>query len=302
MGLVGCGRLAERAYVHAVQRAEGVRLTAVADPVAARCERVAPGVRHFASAADLLAARAADILVLATPADAHVEDARRASEVGMPTLVEKPPARNGDEAAMLAALDPPPWIGFNRRFEDRIARLREATRDTSALDLSLRLTVRAGSWDAYDVRDPVLLDLGPHLVDLALWLSRRRPERVAARVEDNAASIRLELNGGGSALLGVAAGRRHREQFDVRTDRGRARYRAGGFVRSLRAKNPLIPSLTRQLESFARAARGYEEPVLATAAQGFAVMRILDAVRASSELGETLIGVDVSADARNLRA
>src|SRR5947207_8154917 len=68
LGLVGCGRLAERGYVPAAELADGVRLAAVADPVAERCERVAPGLPRFASAAELLNAHAADLVVLATPA------------------------------------------------------------------------------------------------------------------------------------------------------------------------------------------------------------------------------------------
>ena len=44
LGLIGCGRLAERGYLPALARARGVRLAAVADTVQERGARLAPGV------------------------------------------------------------------------------------------------------------------------------------------------------------------------------------------------------------------------------------------------------------------
>ena len=115
LGLVGCGRLAERGYAPALARAAGVRLAAVADPVRTRCEAVGPGVPAFPSAGELLDARAADVLVLATPAASHLPDSRLAAAAGVPTLVEKPPAPTLQETTELAALDPPPWLALGLR-------------------------------------------------------------------------------------------------------------------------------------------------------------------------------------------
>ena len=55
LGLARCGRLAVRGYVPAFAQVPGMRLVAVADPVVERCERAAPGVPAFASAAELIA-------------------------------------------------------------------------------------------------------------------------------------------------------------------------------------------------------------------------------------------------------
>jgi len=117
LGLIGCGLVAERGYIPALRRAHGVQLVAVADPVAARCAEVAPGVAAFASAGDMLEAGVADALVLATPAHAHVDDAVTAATAGVPVLVEKPPAPTASDAERLVALDPQPFVGLNRRFE-----------------------------------------------------------------------------------------------------------------------------------------------------------------------------------------
>ena len=126
LGLVGCGRVAQRGYVAAARRAAGVRLVAVADLDRSRCEAAAPGVRAYDGARALIAAGDVDALVLATPASAHLADARVAAEASLPTLVEKPPGIDASEAAALAALDPAPWISFNRRFEPALTQLRAA--------------------------------------------------------------------------------------------------------------------------------------------------------------------------------
>src|SRR5687768_16265975 len=105
--------LAERGYLPAIERASGVRLAAVADRVPSRCAELAPGVPAYPSASELLAAAEVDGLVVATPAAAHLEDARAAAAAGIPTLVEKPPAANAGEAAALAEVRPLPRVGFN---------------------------------------------------------------------------------------------------------------------------------------------------------------------------------------------
>jgi predicted dehydrogenase len=287
LGLIGCGRLAERGYVPAAQRAEGVRLAAVADPAPGRCTQAAPGIPSFASAADLLEAGAADLLVLATPAAAHLDDASLAAAAGVPVLVEKPPAPTEREAAELAGLDPPPWIGFNRRFEPDLIRLRGELSAATSVELSLRFSARRSSWRPYDVRDGVLLDLGPHLVDLAFWLSRGRPEHVEGRIEEQRASLVIELaDRRGVARIECVGNRPYHERIVARSSGRTASFERGGLLRGARAllrpsaESPLVPSLARQLESFARAVRGGAEPELATAADGLAVMRTLEAAGA----------------------
>ncbi|HEX6662949.1 MAG TPA: Gfo/Idh/MocA family oxidoreductase [Gaiellaceae bacterium] len=288
VGLVGCGRIAERGYAPAFARAEGVELAAVADPVRERCERVAPGAPSFRSAAELLAAGAADALVLATPAAAHLRDARLAAEACVPVLIEKPPASSVDEAAELAALDPSPRIGFNRRFEPACTVLRDAGRRASQLELSFDLRARKRSWRPYDVDDDVLLDLGPHLVDLAIWISGTDVELVDAYLDGDRAALELKLGERGVARISCGEGP-YRERLEVRAgqktlarnERGGLRAAAGAIV--LRRESPLVPSLAAQLESFARAVAGGGEPDLATAADGLRVMRVLTTARQLAE-------------------
>jgi predicted dehydrogenase len=290
LGLVGCGRLAERGYVPAAAAARDVRLVAVADPVAERRAGAAPGVPGFEGAATLLQATAADALVVATPVESHLADARLAAAAGIPSLVEKPPARDAEEARELARLDPAPRFGFNRRFDPAVEALAGRLPREGPLELRLELRYRRRTWRAYEERADALLDLGPHLVDLARVLSGAEPERVRAEAGPDAATVELDLGARGHALLRCSCASLWSELVEARAAGALVgRSRRGGLVRGLvgraRGARPgagLVPTLVRQLEAFAAAVRGRPAPELATAADAVAVMAVLDAARASA--------------------
>ena len=310
IGLVGCGRLAEIGYLPALRAARGVALEAVAEPEPARRARVAAlagRVPEFADAAALLAGAEVDGLVLATPAPAHVPDARAAAAAGVAVLVEKPPAVDGRVAAELAALTPAPWIGFNRRFDPGITALRSALGSAlgsappadGEVELLLELAYRRPGWGAHTVNDDALLDLGPHLIDLARWLTRSEVSAVShAALSPERAAFDLVL-GRGRARIHCATDRPHHELVEVRDRHGTVlgRHRRGGLLAALggrlvprRGPHPLVASLVGQLEAFGRAVRGASEPALGGAADGVSVMRTVDTVRLAYSAGSDLTG------------
>lgn len=292
LGLVGCGRLAERAYVEAIRRARGVRLAALADPEEARRERLANGLPTYSDAPALVAAGAAEAIVVITPAGAHPEAARSASAAGMPVLIEKPPARNADEAAAIVGLEPAPSFSFNRRFEPGMARMRERIPASGELELTIALHHEGGSWPSYQVSDDALLNLGPHLIDLARWLTRSEVRQVRA-LELSSTVARLELSlGRGRALISCSTAARPEDLVQVRQGRVRltrsGRSRPRRVLRRLRhplGAGTLVRSLARQLEAFAGRPRGEPATTPGTAEDGEAVMRAIDAARDSSGSG-----------------
>ncbi|MDN5857304.1 MAG: Gfo/Idh/MocA family oxidoreductase [Pseudonocardia sp.] len=304
IGLVGAGRLAEAGYVPAARAAAGVRLVALAEPDPARRAFVAAaagGVPGYPDAGSLLAAGGVDAVVLATPAAAHLADAEAAAAAGVPVLVEKPPAADLAGATALAALDPPPWIGFNRRFEAGMAKLRAAVPPGTPVGLILDLAYRRRSWGAHAVADEALLDLGPHLVDLARWITGAEvTDVVRAAVSRERAEFDLVL-GAARARIRCAADRPYRERVEVRHRRGDliARRVKGGPVAAVRDRlapgpHPLVASLTAQLEALAASVRtGAPDPLLGTAADGIAVMATLDAVRACAAGGRDVMELKV---------
>jgi predicted dehydrogenase len=290
IGLVGCGRVSERAWVPALRQSEVARLVAVADSDLERCALVAPSVPAFGSAAALVADRRPDALIVATPPGEHLESARAAAEAGLPCLVEKPPAADLLSARALAALEPAPWIGFNRRFEPALERIRRDLPPAGRLTLALELVYSRAAWRAIDGSVSALLDIGVHLVDLARWLTGGTVGGVrATRVEELGAELDLELDRG-TASISCRLDRPYRERVEIRDREGRTlgRYDTGGRIRAAAARlrrgggHLLVPSLARELEAFAAAARGDPPPSLATAADGVAAMEAIDAARAAA--------------------
>jgi predicted dehydrogenase len=287
IGLVGTGRLAEVGYLPAAAAARDVVLAAVAEPDPERRHRVAGGLPAFPDAAALLAGADVDALVLATPAHAHLDDARAGVAAGIPLLVEKPPAPDRAGAAALAALEPAPYVAFNRRFDPAIAALRRATAGDAEVAVIVEISYRRGGWGAHAVADDALLDLGPHLVDLARWITGADVTRVRrAGVAPERAAFDLEL-GAARARIRCATDRPHHERVEVRHRDGTlvGRHRAGGPLGNVLGRlrpgpHPLVASLTAELEAFARTVRGDPDPVLGRAADGVAVMAVLDEVRA----------------------
>jgi myo-inositol 2-dehydrogenase/D-chiro-inositol 1-dehydrogenase len=279
--------------VPAFRRAAGVRLVAAADVDPARPAALVPEVPAYDSMAALVTAGGVDGVVIATPTRSHLADAAVAAAAGLPALVEKPPGVDASEAAGFAALRPPPWIGLNRRFEPELARLREQLAAQPPAELVLAMQARRQAWGAYDARDDALLDLAPHLLDLARWLTRGEILQVrAGGLGPQRAVFELTLSRS-RATVHCATDRVYTERVEARDDRRRvvARYRRGGLVRAVLdrlhapAESPLIATLTRQLEAFGRAVRGGDGAPLATPADGLAVMSAVDAVRRSAAGG-----------------
>jgi len=300
LGIVGCGRIVERGYLPALQDLPGVTLSGVADPDLDRARLLARngGSTAYGSAADLIAAGRLDAVVVATPADRHLEVATQVAAAGLPSLVEKPPATDLDGTLALGALVPKPAIAFNRRFLQG-AQLRSLLPPTGWLELELEMRFRRDGWGAHVSRDEALLDAGTHLIDLAIFLAASEPIAVrGAVVESDLATLELEL-GRGRARIRCATDRAYAERVEVRdragqllgasrTNRLRAR------VERLRGGlDPLVLSLRRQIERFAARVDGEEHGELAGAADGIATMAVVEAARGSAGLGGAEVTVAV---------
>jgi len=254
----------------------------VADPDPERRSLLArDGVAAHASVEDLLEAGGVEAVVIASPPEAHEHATQAAAAAGVTTLVEKPPAPDAEGAARIAALNPMPWVGFNRRFALG-ANCAGLLPDGGTIDLELRY--RRFSWAPVSVRDPALTDLAPHLVDLALRAGVGAPHAVSAS-SARQDRVEIELEGGaGTARIRCACDRMYRESLAMRDADGRLveRRRVGGIVRGLAARvgsgpHPLVASLAAQLDELALAARGETPATLASATEGAAVMRVIAA-------------------------
>lgn len=302
LGIAGCGRIAERGHIPAAITSPSVELRAVCDPHPGRVAHAA-GLAGcaipYTDPAEMIEAGGIDGLLVVAPARHHLEVARLAAEAGIPSLVEKPPAPDLAGARALAALDPAPAIGFNRRFLQG-AELAGAVPASGWLELDLELRFRRSGWGAHESRDEAILDAGVHLIDLAAYLANAPAIAVrAAEVGPERACLELELTRGRARIL-CALDRSYSERVEVRDRSGttiaRSRIgRLGAAAGRLRgAPDPLVASLAGQLERFAARLRGEDAGPLADAAAGVSAMAVIEAARRSHQLDGAEVTVDVA--------
>src|ERR1035437_843402 len=129
-----------------------------------------------------------DGLVIATTTESHPDLVRRAVNIGLPTLVEKPialePAEIVELAEELDAYDTPVMVAFQRRYDAGYQRLRQHVLDGDVGTLRL---VRANGHDHHPlnldyipVSGGVWRDLMVHDFDIIPWVTGERVVRVHA--------------------------------------------------------------------------------------------------------------------------
>ena len=160
-----------------------VEVAAIADPspeMAAEAAKLAPGAALVATLDDLLDA-GADGVVIATPSALHAEQSIRALKRGAAVFCQKPLGRTAAEVSQVVeaarAADRLLAVDLSYRFTEGMGRIRELVR---AGELGRVYAVDLVFHNAYGpdkpwFYDPALsgggcvMDLGVHLVDLALW-------------------------------------------------------------------------------------------------------------------------------------
>ncbi len=129
------------------------------------------GIERLASEAEAIAK--AELVIVATPVEAHAGSVARALASGRQVLVEKPVCARGDEALSLALRARPEarlFVGHSERFNPVVRALARLLRRDPALTIEL---TRVGPSNGRPAASPgVLLNLGVHDLDLAAYLGR----------------------------------------------------------------------------------------------------------------------------------
>lgn len=190
-GIVGFGAVAENAHLPAFEKAEGLSLVAVADPV-----RKSDRLRSYPGFDEMLAAETLDFVVICTPPSTHAPLARKALARGLKVLVEKP------------LLEPVPGVSvvhnwayapiWRKAFE-----LAEDVRHAELHVLRTKPSVSAlpGDWrkDLSVAGGGILVDHGWHALYLLRRLLPGRPSVESVRLErgasgaDEEADVRLRF-------------------------------------------------------------------------------------------------------------
>jgi len=223
IGLLGCGWIG-RLRLGALVKAGAARIAALADPVPAQRRAAAdeaPDATIVAGLEELLALEL-DGVVIATPSALHAEQATAALERGLAVFCQKPLARTAIETrqVLAAARRANRLLGvdFSYRYTAGMQRIVELLRageigPVYAADLVFHNAYGPDKPWFYDRElsgGGCVMDLGIHLVDLALWtlgdppvdqVSSRlfaggEPLRAPARAVEDFATAQLDLADG----------------------------------------------------------------------------------------------------------
>jgi scyllo-inositol 2-dehydrogenase (NADP+) len=194
VGLIGFG-VAGRAFhapiIHAVS---GLRLAAILERHGSASGAIYPDARIVRSIDELLAIESIRLVVIATPNDSHFPYAKQCLEAGRDVVVDKPFTNSLKEAQELVALAEKLGrlitVYQDRRWDGDFQTVREIVAGGELGRLvrfecyydRYRPARRPGAWrEKPGPGSGILFDLGPHLIDQALFLLGA-PEFVEADV------------------------------------------------------------------------------------------------------------------------
>jgi len=221
VGLIGfgvAGRFFHAPVIHAVS---GLRLAAVLQRSGTAAAESYPEAKVVRSMEELLAIRTIELIVIATPNDTHFAYARQALEAGRDVVVDKPFTTTLEEAETLVALAEKLGrlitVYQDRRWDGTFQTVRQIVASGELGRLvryecyydRYRPQLRPGAWrEQPGPGSGILFDLGPHLIDQALFLFGP-PEFVEADVRterdhcltDDAFDILLHYPNGFRAVL-----------------------------------------------------------------------------------------------------
>lgn len=211
LGVAGLGWLGESLIKDAV-RSPDFRVVAVQDVVADRADDIASRYAvawSGQSFEDLLSRSEVEALLISTPNHLHAEQAQQALRAGKHVLVQKPLALASADARLTLQVagetDRLLFVDYTYRFLETMRPLREVSGGVRSIRAAFHNIYGPGAdkpwfFNPATSGGGALIDLGVHLIDLALWLAR--PTAVvleAARLSreapvEHAADLRLRLD------------------------------------------------------------------------------------------------------------
>jgi scyllo-inositol 2-dehydrogenase (NADP+) len=180
LGYGFAGRIFHSPFIYAVP---GLELAAIVQRHGDNAATDYPNTRILRSVEEAFADPAIDLIVVATPNDAHFELAKAALLAGKHVVIDKPFTATSAEARELITLATQQGKVLapfhNRRFDGDFVTLRKLAAEGTLGRITLvdshfdryRPIQRVGTWkEAGGLVNGLLFDLGPHLLDQALAL------------------------------------------------------------------------------------------------------------------------------------
>ncbi|MGV7224177.1 MAG: Gfo/Idh/MocA family protein [Nitrospinales bacterium] len=310
IGLIGCGRAAERYYLPVLHCMPYVRIAAVADPLLERARLISGAVSNcqpFTSTEKLLQKTELDAVIVVTPPNTHIGIITLSMDAGLPVLVEKPlaPTMAGIDVLqrLINSVGGSVMLGFNRRHWRPVLQLQKIisneTNDYISAQLVMVSNVR--KWSSIETKSDPLEDLGSHQFDLLRFIFKREILTISARwTRPDALHMRIKLTGGAVAECRISFDSFSEEVLSFQTSKRKYRIHAGSdrttptnsirpvldlydaLIRKVRnRKISILTSYERQLRSFFDYVRSGIKPQ-PNLTDGIAAIRAVEAARKSA--------------------
>ena len=189
IALLGSGRMAH-VYGPKINAHPGLRLSVVFNPNLSSAEAIAAqyGGEALGDLDEVLNHPDVDAVLVATPANTHLEYIIASAQAGKPTFCEKPLDQSLDRAEQcvdaLKANPVPFMLGFNRRFDPDITALQKAIRAGELGQLSILMSTSREpappSMSYVRTSGGYFVDATIHDIDLMCWIAGERPVEVFA--------------------------------------------------------------------------------------------------------------------------
>jgi len=310
LSLAGVGLFGEE-HLRVIARMKDVELACVADLNGKAAQSAAE--RHGAGdwgtdIIELITRHKPDGLIIVTPGQTHVPLARRALELGIPVLVEKPMAMTAADAASLIEAERagPGFVlpGHVLRFSEPHRLIADIIR-SGEIGPVLSLSARRYRDDSHAVRytdiDPIMMTM-IHDIDLALWMTEASVTEVFAQRspahEPQRSHTAMTAHGTKGASWSLATtwtypGEAAPDRLEIVGERGGIDFEAGAFLRQYGAasrnhdRTAQAPddSLLTELSYFVRCIRNDERPQIVTSRDAHAGLMIAEATIASLRKG-----------------
>jgi myo-inositol 2-dehydrogenase / D-chiro-inositol 1-dehydrogenase len=300
IAVIGAGRMG-RVHLAALSRSQEIEVAAVVEPVdAIRSALGRPGLRTFATVAELLQDGGFDGVLIAAPTDRHVELVEAFAGAGVPILCEKPVGMSAADAIAAGGAAERAGIvfqvGYWRRFVPALRALRERI---AAGEFGEIAQITCLQWDAEPPSAQfrahsggIAVDMGVHEIDQARWLTGQEIASVTAvpggpgdhpDADPDVAAITARLTGG--TVLIVSLGRTFSEGDCCWVEVfGTEGYERVPFVWGELGDEVFHSALAAQAEAFAGAVRG-AAPTGAGATDAVASLRAAELARDALRVG-----------------
>ncbi len=191
IGIIGCGRVAERIYLPALKKFHNIKITAVMDPIAERRNLISAaltGCMPFESFNENLLDHI-DAGIITAPVDAHLSLAAEFLKKNKYVLVEKPLAESMEGIKELREIESASnaflMMGFNHRYWIPVSKLKERLSLRDEIDFSeIIFSSDYSKWDPISYISDPLDDLGPHVFDLIGYIFDKKIISVSAGKPD----------------------------------------------------------------------------------------------------------------------